>query len=112
MTFYSWKAKFGGLDVSEARRLEGARGREHKARPAGFRACDPDERRLLNQFKDLRKSRVTTNGIQIRVVYYPPRSAVFNQPRSHDGMDGRTNATNAQAAPYEPKAQEKAAVEA
>src|SRR4051812_27096907 len=30
-TFYKWKAKFGGLEVSEARRLQGTRGRERPA---------------------------------------------------------------------------------
>src|SRR5829696_6694857 len=34
-TFYAWKAKYGGLDVSEARRL--ARGREHEAEEASGR---------------------------------------------------------------------------
>ena len=29
-TFYKWKSKFGGLDVSDARRLKVARGRERK----------------------------------------------------------------------------------
>jgi putative transposase len=30
-TFYKWKAKYGGLDVSETRRLKAARGRERQA---------------------------------------------------------------------------------
>ena len=30
-TFYKWKAKYGGLEVSDAKRLKGAGGREREA---------------------------------------------------------------------------------
>ena len=33
-TFYAWKAKYGGMDVSEACRLPALEGREHKAEEA------------------------------------------------------------------------------
>ena len=36
-TFYKWKAKFGGLDVSDAKRLKAAGGREHEAEEASGR---------------------------------------------------------------------------
>ena len=32
--FYNWKAKYGGLEVSEAKRLQDARGRERQAEEA------------------------------------------------------------------------------
>ena len=37
-TLYNWKAKFGGMDVSEAKRLKAARGRERQAEEASGRA--------------------------------------------------------------------------
>ena len=37
-TFYNWKAKFGGMDVSEAKAVEGAGGREREAEEAAGRA--------------------------------------------------------------------------
>ncbi|MGY4298577.1 transposase-like protein [Bradyrhizobium sp. i1.4.4] len=33
-TFYKWKAKYGGLEVSDAKRLKGAGGRERQAQEA------------------------------------------------------------------------------
>jgi putative transposase len=38
-TLYNWKAKYGGLTISEAKRPEVARGREHEAEEAVGR-CD------------------------------------------------------------------------
>ena len=38
-SFYNWKAKYGGLEVSEAKRLRGARERERQAEEAIGR-CD------------------------------------------------------------------------
>ena len=37
-TFYNWKARFGGMDVSEAKRLKVPRGRECQAEEAAGRA--------------------------------------------------------------------------
>jgi putative transposase len=38
-SFYNWKAKYGGLEVSEAKRLEGARERERQAESAEGPSC-------------------------------------------------------------------------
>lgn len=38
-TIYNWKAKYGGLEVSEARRFAGAREREREAQTSAGR-CD------------------------------------------------------------------------
>ena len=38
-SFYNWKAKYGGLELSEAKRLRGARERERQAEEA-FGRCD------------------------------------------------------------------------
>ena len=37
-TFYKWKARYGGLEVSDARRLKVLRGRERKAEEASRRS--------------------------------------------------------------------------
>ena len=37
-TLYNWKAKYGGMDVSDAKRLKAARGREREAEEAARRA--------------------------------------------------------------------------
>ena len=36
-TFYAWKAKFGGIDVSEARRLKALEDEKHEAQEASRR---------------------------------------------------------------------------
>ena len=45
--FYNWKAKYGGMDVSDAKAAEGFGGREREAEEA---ACRPDARGFIESW--------------------------------------------------------------
>src|SRR5438477_8113083 len=48
-SIYKWKAKFGGMEVSEAKRLKALEGREH-ATKAVAGGCDARQRRTEGPF--------------------------------------------------------------
>ena len=81
-TFYSWKAKFGGLDVSEARRLKALEDEKHQAQEA-------------SRGRDARQCRPEGSAGKKMVTPAERREAVAHLCRSHQVSERRACAITA-----------------